>query len=112
MILLIYSGIQRKLGNNSEVLHPVDLPSTSLSSNRLKTALDTKIVREVRRVVPRVLAETKRREVKENKWVNESRYVRADGTFSTPQTNPQQYETLKSNFYIFIFSQGEIQISR
>lgn len=86
--------------NNSSTLPPVEVPSTSMSVNRLKIAFDKKITKGIKRVIPRVLAETKRREVNADGLVSESQYIREGGAYSTPQNNIPRYEALNSNLLL------------
>ena len=99
------------IGSNSSVLRPFELPSSSLSSNRLKNVNNSKILKDVRRGAPRVLAETKRRVIKDSSFLNETHRVKGDVAFSTPQRNNNQYETLKSKNCNNFYSQGKVSNS-
>ena len=86
-------------GNNSTVLPPVEGSSTSRSHKRVGTTFE-RTQRDVRKVVPKVLIEVKRRNRKKKDDKNKTQYLRHTGAFSTPQGHLSNFETLKGRVIV------------
>lgn len=80
--------------NNSSILPPVGGSSTSRSIKRLNTSMDIKSGKRIKKIEPKVLIEVKRKGSKIRDYQSKTHYSRGIGSFSTPQNNLTNYESL------------------
>lgn len=82
-------------------------PSTSRSVKRVNTTLE-RSKRDVRKIAPKILLESRKRNGKRRSEHNQTQYIHRTDAFSTPQAHENKFETVKSMNFTEIRCYGYI----